>query len=111
PALDRVSLSVREGEFFGLLGPNGAGKTTLLTIVSGLLRPGAGRALLFGSPIGDPEARRAFALCPQELALYPSLTGRENLMLFGRLAGMSRDRRLERAVAVLAATGLTSGAD
>ena len=111
PALDRVSFTVREGELFGLLGPNGAGKTTLLSIVSGLLRPVAGRASLFGSTIGDLAGRRAFGLCPQELALYPSLTGRENLALFGRLAGMARARRTERIETVLAAVGLTASAD
>jgi len=111
PALEQVSLEIREGELFGLLGPNGAGKTTLLSIVSGLLRPGAGRASLFGRTIGSKDARRDFGLCPQELALYPSLTGRENLALFGTLAGLSRARRDERIEAVLASVGLTFSAD
>jgi ABC-2 type transport system ATP-binding protein len=111
PALDGVSLTVREGEIFGLLGPNGAGKTTLISIVSGLLRPGAGRASLFGRTIGEADSRRAFGLCPQELALYPSLTGRENLALFGTLARMTRARRNERAETVLAAVGLSASAD
>ena len=111
PAVDGVSLSVRAGELFGLLGPNGAGKTTLLHIVSGLLRPGAGSATLLGRPTGDPRAKRDLGLCPQELALYPSLTGRENLDLFGRLAGLPRARLRERADAVLASVGLTAAAD
>jgi ABC-2 type transport system ATP-binding protein len=93
-------------------GPTAAGKTTLLSIVSGLLRPRGGRAsLLRKSTIGDPRARRDFGLCPQELALYASLTGRENLDLFGRLARMTRSRRHERIETVLAAVGLAASAD
>ena len=111
PALDGVSFSVREGELFGLLGPNGAGKTTLLSIVSGLLRPGAGRALLYGLRIGGPDSKRVFGLCPQELALYPSLTARENLSLFGKLAGMTRARLRERIEAVLVTLGLGASAN
>jgi ABC-2 type transport system ATP-binding protein len=111
PALEGVSLAVREGELFGLLGPNGAGKTTLISLVSGLLRPGAGRASLFGRTIGDPESKRSFGLCPQELALYPALTARENLILFGRLAGMTRAHLRERTDAVLASVGLGASAD
>ena len=111
PALDGVSLTVRAGEFFGLLGPNGAGKTTLIHVVSGLVRAGAGRATLFGQPAGSPEAKRSFGLCPQDLALYPALTGRENLALFGTLAGLTRARARTRTGEVLEAVGLTASAD
>lgn len=111
PALDRVSVAVHENEFFGLLGPNGAGKTTLIHLLAGLIRPGSGRAHLFGKAIGSADARRLAGLCPQDLALYPTLTARENLTLFGRLAGISRARLRERTGAILETVGLSGHAD
>ena len=88
PALEGLSLRVEEGAFTGLLGPNGAGKTTFVHLVCGLLRPSGGRMTVFGHAGGSRQARRAIGLCPQELALYPTLTAAENLRFFGRLAGL-----------------------
>ena len=90
PALTDAHLHVQRGEFFGLLGPNGAGKTTLISLLCGLLRPDAGTIRLDGH---DPAARRdrvkaMIGVVPQDIALYPSLTARENLLFFGRMHGL-----------------------
>ncbi len=91
PALDGVEITVHPGEIFGLLGPNGAGKTTAISVMSGLLRPGAGRVTIGGIDLfkHPRRAKRRFGLVPQEIALYPGLTAGENLHYFGRLCGLS----------------------
>lgn len=90
PTLTHTRLHIERGEFFGLLGPNGAGKTTLISLVCGLLRPDAGSIRLDG--LGPMSERDAIAsrcgLVPQEIALYPTLSARENLRFFGRLYGL-----------------------
>ena len=92
-AVDGVTLEVGAGEIFGLLGPNGAGKSTTVHLVTGLLRPDEGEVCVGaddrdGNP-AHPAARRRMGLAPQALAVYDQLTGRENLMFFGRLYGLS----------------------
>jgi ABC-2 type transport system ATP-binding protein len=91
PAVDGLDFAVKSGEFFGLLGPNGAGKTTTISILCTLLRPTSGTATVCSINVErDPAAvRRVIGLAPQEMALYPSLTVRENLRYFGRLYGLS----------------------
>ena len=87
-ALRGVSLSVREGEIFGLLGPNGAGKTTLIKILTTLLLPDSGRALVYGFDVvkhADKVKRKIGVMLMGERALYWKLTGRENLEFFGSL--------------------------
>ena len=86
PALVDVSLQVSRGELYGLLGPNGAGKSTLIQLICGLRIPGSGRVELFGEKSGSIEARRNIGFCPQEIALFPTLTAVENLRLFGSMA-------------------------
>jgi ABC-2 type transport system ATP-binding protein len=103
-ALKGVSLRVQRGEFFGLLGPNGAGKTTLINIVCGLLAPSSGEAQLQGNNMSN--GARRLGLVPQDLALYPTLTARENLLFFGRMQGLRRDLK-RRADAWLEHVGLT----
>ncbi|HUH63651.1 MAG TPA: ABC transporter ATP-binding protein [Terracidiphilus sp.] len=87
-AVDGISLELRAGECFGLLGPNGAGKSTLIRAIAGRVIPDSGRVAVFGSAAGTREARAALGWVPQELALYPRLTVRENLLSFGRYNGM-----------------------
>ncbi|MGB6974100.1 MAG: ABC transporter ATP-binding protein [Terracidiphilus sp.] len=96
-AVDGVSLEVSEGECLGLLGPNGAGKSTLIRSVVGRVVPTAGRVAVFGFASESAEARMALGWVPQELAVYPRLTCKENLAAFGRYHGM-RSRKLEEAV-------------
>ncbi len=113
-ALDGVSFHVAEGELFGLLGPNGAGKSTLLSILSCLLAPDSGEALLHGKPLrpDDGDVRRLLGIVPQELAVYNDLTARENLLFLGELYGLSGAALNHKADEVLAIIGLADrGAD
>ena len=90
-ALDRVSLSLARGEFFGLLGPNGAGKTTLMSLVAGLRAPDSGSISINGQRVG-PNAmapRHELGFVPQAIALYEELSAEENLRLFGKLYGLA----------------------
>ena len=110
-AVDDVSFSIADGETYGLLGPNGAGKTTTISMVVGLLSPDAGSVSIGGLPMTPSarDARRLVGYVPQELALYPDLTARENLSFFARLHGLEdRDERIHE---VLEVTGLTDRAD
>jgi ABC-2 type transport system ATP-binding protein len=85
-AVDDLTLTVPPGEVFGFLGPNGAGKSTTIRLLLGLLRPSSGAAWVFGESVGDVErAHRHLAYVPADVALWPSLTGRECLDL---LAGI-----------------------
>lgn len=88
-AVDGVSLAVREGECLGLLGPNGAGKTTVIRGIVGRAIPDTGRISVFGYAAESAEAREALGWVPQELAIYPRLTCRENLASFGRYHGLA----------------------
>ena len=87
-AVDGVSLDVAEGACLGLLGPNGAGKSTLIRSIVGRVRPDSGSVRVFGQPASSPAARAELGWVPQELALYPLLTCRENLDAFGRYQGL-----------------------
>ena len=99
PALNGLNISVNQGEIFGLLGPNGAGKTTAISIMSTLLRPTRGSITIYGIDIVryPNEAKKFLSLVPQEIALYPNLTARENLRYFGRLYGL-RGQQLEKRI-------------
>jgi ABC-2 type transport system ATP-binding protein len=107
-ALDGVSFTVNAGEIVGLLGPNGAGKTTTLSILSGVIAPDSGRALIAAHDLAaEPgPARRSQGLVPQSLALYPTLSALENLMFFGRMEGMASRDALSRARGLLVEVGL-----
>src|SRR5688500_3370166 len=89
-ALDGIRFEVREGEVFGLLGPNGAGKSTTVRILVTLTKPDGGRALVAGHDVvRDPGAvRRTIGYVPQHPGVDIHATGRENLMLQGRVQGM-----------------------
>ncbi len=89
-AVNGLNFSITEGEIFSLLGPNGAGKSTTISILSGLLQPTSGEALIFGETInGNRDAMRAsLGVVPQDIALYPDLSARENLVFWGRMYGL-----------------------
>ena len=112
-AVDRLSLTVPRGSFFGLLGPNGAGKTTTIRILTTLTRPTSGRALIDGHDVVSQPvpAKRMIGLVPQQYNLDNELSGRENLDLHGRLFGLDRKLRRERTVEVLDLVNLTEAAD
>jgi ABC-2 type transport system ATP-binding protein len=112
-AVDGVGFTVAEGETYGLLGPNGAGKTTTISMVCGLLEPDGGDVRVAGRPLTTRSvaAKAAIGYVPQEIALYPDLSGRENLAFFGRLYGLSRADARARIAEVLDVVGLAERAD
>jgi ABC-2 type transport system ATP-binding protein len=112
-AVDGVSFSVEAGEVFGLLGPNGAGKSTLISMISCLLDPTSGDALIDGhSVIKEPmEVKKILGVIPQEIALYPTLTARENLHFWSKMYGLSSQDAKKRADDVLKIAGLSDRAD
>src|SRR5467141_2920096 len=112
-ALAGVDLEVREGTVFALLGPNGAGKTTLVRVLATLLEPDAGRAEVFGRDVvHDAVAVRAMlGLTGQFAAVDEILSGRENLLMFGRLFGLSKAETRKRADELLAQFELVDAAD
>ncbi|SER70183.1 ABC transporter ATP-binding protein [Lentzea albida] len=109
PAVDDVSFTIAEGETYGLLGPNGAGKTTTISMVTGVLERDAGEVVVEGIAMSTraTAAKRLVGYVPQELALYPDLTGRENLRFFASLYGAGR----KRVDHVLDVVGLAERAD
>jgi len=88
-AVDAISIELRSGECLGLLGPNGAGKSTLIRSIVGRVIPDEGEISIFGAPADSTAARRDLGWIPQDLALYPRLTCRENLRSFGRYYGLN----------------------
>ncbi len=113
PALDGLDLRLHEGEVFGLLGPNGAGKTTAIAILSTILNPGSGSVVIKGYDLRRQKraVRRIIGLVPQEIALYPALTTRENLRFFGKLHGLGGELLNRRIEETLTAVGLENRAD
>jgi len=111
-AVDDVSLRISPGETFGLLGPNGAGKTTAISMIAGLLEPDAGSITIMGEPMVNSSvaAKRHIGLVPQDLAIYPELSARDNLRFFGRLQGLRGARLHERVDTVLNLIGLSDRA-
>jgi ABC-2 type transport system ATP-binding protein len=107
-AVRDVSFTIHEGETYGLLGPNGAGKTTTISMICGLLERDAGEITLDGAPVdmGAVAAKAGIGFVPQDLAIYPDLSARENLEFFGRLYGLSGARLRERTAEVLDLIGL-----
>ena len=112
-AVDGLDLEVAEGEIYGFLGPNGAGKTTVVRILTTLLRPTAGTALVAGHDVvrdGD-AVRRAIGVALQEAAIDPLMTGRELLRMQGALHGLRGKEARERAASLLDRVGLTEAGD
>jgi len=105
-ALDGASLELRRGERLALLGPNGAGKTTLVRCITGRAVPDSGEIEMLDQPLPPSGGRQRLGFVPQEVAVYPDLTARENLEVFGRFHGL-RGGDLREAVGwALAWTGL-----
>jgi ABC-2 type transport system ATP-binding protein len=91
-AVDHLELRVRRGEVYGFLGPNGAGKTTTLRMLLGLVRPTSGEAAVLGAPPGSPQGLARIGAMVEAPAFYPYLSGRDNLRVLARYAGVGEDR-------------------
>ncbi len=112
-AVDQLSFQVEQGEAFGLLGPNGAGKSTTMMMICGLLQPDAGDVRLEGRSLNrqHPVSRSLMGVVPQDLAIYPDLTARENLQFFGRLYHLDKATLQRRVNETLDQVGLLGRAD
>jgi ABC-2 type transport system ATP-binding protein len=111
-AVDCLNLQVGKGELFGLLGPNGAGKTTTISILCGLIKPTNGTAQIYGYDMqkDTQKIKELIGVCIQETAIYPYLSGKENLELFGNLYGMDKKAIRERSKLLLTKMGLIDDA-
>lgn len=113
PALDGFDLTVPAGTIFGILGPNGAGKTTLMSSLCGLLKPTSGSVSICGLNALTERAaiKKILGMVPQEPAIYPTLTARENLEYFGRMQGLSGAYLEQRIMACLELAELAGESD
>ena len=109
-ALDGATFDLGEGELLALLGPNGAGKTTLIRAITGRVRLDGGEVRLFGQTLRAGQTPPELGIVPQDVALYPLLTARENLATFGRLQGLSGALLVRQVDWVLERTGLADRA-
>ena len=111
-AVDGVGFEVAPGETYGLLGPNGAGKTTTISMICGLLRRDGGEVTVAGASLDrDPgQVKAAIGYVPQDVALYPDLSGLENLRFWGRMYGLAGRELDERVEATLEVVGLAERA-
>lgn len=111
-AVDRLSLRVPEGSFYGFLGPNGAGKSTTINILTGLLAPSSGRASVLGFDVAsqDLEVKRRIGVVPDGLHLFERLNGEEHLRFVGEIHGLAPAEARRRAHELLEAMELTGSA-
>ena len=112
-AVNGLTLRIPEGEIFGLLGPNGSGKTTTINCLSGLVNPTLGNLQVGGFDVQKETAkvRGILGACPQETALYPYLSGKENIELFGDLYSVPREVLKRNVLHVIEKVGLEGDAD
>lgn len=112
-SLNDFTLAINEGQIFGLLGPNGAGKTTLISMLCGLVKPTSGSFSIAGMTYSDheDELKKIIGVVPQEYALYPTLTARENLIYFGSMYGLKGNDLKEKVIESLDFLGLLKFAD
>jgi len=111
-AVEDLSLQIEKGELFGLLGPNGAGKTTTINVLCGLIKPSSGTAKVCSFDVQREmgKVKELIGVCPQETAIYPYLTGAENVELFGNLHSMTDENIKKRRNMLLEKLGLTQEA-
>ena len=108
-ALDHMSMTIAKGEVLGLLGPNGAGKSTAIRVLTGLTSADAGEAQLFGQRMrgNASNLKRRIGVVPQDLALYETLSAKDNLAYFGKLYGVTGPALKSRVAEVLEVLGLS----
>ena len=109
-AVDRLNLEIKQGELFSLLGPNGAGKTTTINILSGILKPTKGTAIIAGFDVTKnlEEIKTIIGVCPQEAAVFKFLNARENIELFGNLHAIPK-KELEERTYISGTFGISRG--
>lgn len=97
-AIDNLNLKIYKGEVFGLLGPNGAGKTSLISILTGLISPNQGEISIAGLSLSEnlEKIQTLIGVVPQEYALYPKLTAKQNLLFFGSMYGIPKNKLQKR---------------
>jgi ABC-2 type transport system ATP-binding protein len=112
-SLNNLTLSINEGQIFGLLGPNGAGKTTLISMLCGLIKPTSGSFTISNLMYAENafEIKKIIGVVPQEYALYPTLTARENLLYFGSMYGLKSKQLKDKVTESLDFLGLLKFAD
>ncbi len=112
-AVDNVSITIPEGGIFGFLGPNGAGKTTAIRMLTGVLIPDAGSALILGTDVNrDPlAAKLKMGVIPENGTVYSDLTAEQNILITAKFYGIDRTERNKRAGEILARHGLTERKD
>ncbi len=112
-SLQNLTLSINEGEIYGLLGPNGAGKTTLISMLCGLIKPTSGSFTIHQLSYASNafEIKKIIGVVPQEYALYPTLTARENLLYFGSMYGLKSKNLKDAVTDSLKLLGLMKFAD
>jgi len=111
PALQGLSLQVAEGEVFGFIGPNGAGKTTTMHVLLGFIAATSGTAEIFGEDVRHSLARRRIGYMPENPQMYRFLTGRELLIMAGRLFGLGGRTLFEKVDGLIGLVGLSHAAD
>ena len=112
PAVNDISFSINRNEIFGLLGPNGAGKTTTISILCGLFPPSTGKVLIDGKDLHSElsSIKNMIGIVPQDIALYPTLTARENLAFYGSMYGLHGKDLKDKIETWLQKLGLTDAA-
>ena len=112
-SLNSVSLDINQGQIFGLLGPNGAGKTTLISLLCGLIKPTSGHFSIDDLNYSNhaSKIKKIIGVVPQEYALYPTLTARENLHYFGSMYGLKGNHLKDKVIETLDLLGLLKFAD
>lgn len=111
--LSDVSISINKGAIYGLLGPNGAGKTTLISIICGVVSPTSGTIKIQGKDVFSDlnSIKQLIGVVPQDIALYPMLTARENLEFYGAMFGIHGEELTQKINAWLERLGLAHAAD
>ncbi len=112
-SVQNLNLQIEEKEIFGLLGPNGAGKTTLISMLCGLIKPTSGKFTIdsLSYDKNATQIKKTIGVVPQEYALYPTLTARENLRYFGSMYGLKGKELCQKVDAALEHLGLLKFAD
>jgi ABC-2 type transport system ATP-binding protein len=111
-AVNNISFTMQEGEVFGLLGPNGAGKSTTISMLTCLYPPNSGTMTIFGHDVAKDanEVKKLIGVVPQDIALYPTLSARENLSFFGEMYGLKGRDLKERVETVINYVSMTERA-